>query len=138
MIVRRSLAIVAAVVLTASLAVSCSDDGGDDSASTCQSMQNLSTQVDTLLALNPVSVGADGVRTQVDAVKQSWQDARDAAGDQFGDELDAFQSSIDALSESIGSGGGVSGIQSAVDAVKTSWQSLTTAVDNELSDCTLS
>jgi hypothetical protein len=141
------LALLASVSLMVALTACSSDDDDTSSeASTCEEMQQLSSAVNGLTSFDLAGEGTNGLEAQLDTVKSDWQDVRDAASDQFGDQLDALEQSVEALGTTLGSlGDGGQSLGSLIDqvrteitAVSTAWQSLADSAESELSGCDLS
>jgi hypothetical protein len=141
------LALVASVCMLGALSACSSDDDDTSSeASTCEAMQELSSAVNGLSSFDLSAEGTNGRQAQLDTIESDWQDVRDAASDQFGDELDSLEQSVDTLGDTLGSiGDGGQGIGSLIDqvrteitAVGTAWQALADSAESELSGCDLS
>ena len=117
---------------------------GDDS-STCADLQNLYGEVNGLIDLKPLQVGAEGIQDQLDDVQAAWDTAKKSAGSEFGSELDSLESSVQTLVEEVKSFDGedsslsqnIDQLKTDIEAVGTSLDDLTSAVESELSDCTL-
>ncbi len=114
--------------------------------STCEDLQELSTNVRGLAQLNLVESGTDGLDAQINRIEESWNKVLKSAGNQFGPELKGLQASVDALTATlqagIGGGGGLVEVlprlEQEVAGVEAAWRSLTAKVSAELSDCDLS
>jgi len=139
--VLRLLVSLAAVVALAA-ATGCTSTS---ESSACNDLQALSTEVEGLFSLNPVAVGADGVRAQIDEVQDRWQIAQRSARDQFAGELDTFEDAVQALIETsravvageLPVGDGMSTIGDEITEVRTTWDALRSAVSTKLSSCDL-
>jgi hypothetical protein len=143
----RSLIVVLAAIVLALAVIGCSSDsdGDDDDASTCASLQQLSASVRALSTLDLSAEGTNGLQSRLETIEDDWSDARQAAADQFGGELDELEQAVDTLGatlDSLGSGDQTLGaladqVRSDVQAVDAAWRSLVEAAEEELSDCDL-
>lgn len=137
----RSTALLATAALTLVALAGCSSDGDEDS--TCKDLQALATNVQTLVSDADLSGGSEALSTDLDAVDQSWQQAQETAGDQFGAELESLETAVESLSTTfadLGDGGAaesLAALQDDLNAVSDAWSSLADAVDSELSGCEL-
>jgi len=139
----RVVAVLAAAILVAGLAAC---GGTDEQASTCDALQDLSTEVSGLASVNLVSEGTSALTEQIDAIETSWDKARVAADGQFASQFSALESSLVALGSAVESL--ISGDQSISDRLSTlradvtavgdAWSALATTADDELGDCDLS
>ena len=135
-----------AVGLVSIVAVAGCSSSSSDSSSTCKDLQNLATEVSGLQNVDLVKTGVDGLQQQVDAIDQAWQQAKDSGDQQFGPQLDAFESSVTALGTTLSDAakGGqsitavLSSVSSDIQQVSSAWSDLSSAVDSELSGCKLS
>ena len=78
-------------------AVACSSD--DAGASTCDEAQAFAESLRSLVGVDVVSSGTDGLNEALDEVESSWDGLEAAAKDQFGTEVEALDSALgDAVS----------------------------------------
>jgi len=84
------------IVLTGLLAVA-AGCAGDGSASTCDNLEDLQASVDALREIEPSVDALDEVRAAADDIEAELAETKDAAEDDLGDELDAFDTSLQAL-----------------------------------------
>ena len=130
------------VVFTIGGLVSCSSS---DDSSTCADLQSLYGEVNTLVDMKPLQVGADGIQDQLDTVQSAWTTAKKSAGDEFDSQLGALESSIQTLVDEVKSFAGddkslsdnIDQLKTDMSAVGSALDDLASAVDSELSDCTL-
>ena len=138
----RRLCAPVVVVVVLFGAVSCTSTS---ESSACNDLQALSTEVEELFSLNPIAVGADGVKAQIDEVQDRWQIAQRSARDQFAGELDTFEDAVQALIETsravaageLPVGEGMSTIGDEITGVRSTWDELTSEASTKLSDCDL-
>lgn len=125
-------AIIAILLLCTLLAASAC--GGDSKPKVCGARDDLKTSVDSLLSVNPVSDGTAEVRSRLTDVQDKTNELAKAAGDEFGDEVDAFKTSLAKVSTDVkgltGSdkAGALSALSTDVPAVRTSYDALMDAV----------
>ncbi len=139
----RVVAVLAAAVLVMGLAA-CGDT--DEQASTCDALQDLSSEVTGLANVDLVGEGTSALDEQVDAIETSWDKARTAADGQFSSQFSALESSLAALGSSVESlisgdqsiSDRLSTLQADVTAVGDAWSALATVASDELGDCDLS
>ena len=67
----------------------------------CGARDDLKTSVDSLLSVNPVSDGTAEVRSRLADVQDKTNELAKAAGDEFGDEVDAFKTSLAKVSTDV-------------------------------------
>lgn len=137
----RLLAAALTIPLLALGAVACSDD----EPSACAEAQDLQSAVSSLLDLDLVATGTDGLSEAVDDVQTAWKDFKSAAGDQFGSQVDGLEDAISTAEDDLSSLGDSASIGDAIDtigadveAIQEAWGSLAKAVNAEFSDCDLS
>jgi hypothetical protein len=146
---RRVVAVVVIAGSCAALAACGSSGSGSSSTtttpSTCTSLQKLQSSVDALKNVNIAQQGTDGVKAALDNVQQAAKDAKTAASDQFGSDLDALESAIQKFGDDLSSGRGsesitdyVSKLGDDVTAIGDAFDQLSTSAKNELKDCDLS
>ena len=108
--------------------------GGDSKPEVCGARDDLKTSVDSLLSVNPVSDGTAEVRSRLTDVQDKTSELAKTAGDEFGDEVDAFKTSLAKVSTDVkgltGSdkAGALSALSTDVPAVRTSYDALMDAV----------
>lgn len=138
---RRLLHTASALALASLLLVGCSDD---DEPSACGELQDVADDVRGLMSTDVIAEGTDEVREDVDDLNAEWDEVRSAAGDQFGDEIDALESALSdvgATLEDLG-GGSLDEVEdelgTEIDAIRAAYDDLATAVSDELGECDLS
>ena len=134
-----------AVVVAGLLATSCSS-GDDEVASTCEALQDLSASVQSVLDVDVIAVGTDGLHERLDAVGERWQVAQDTTEGQLGPELSAFHEAGNAVRATIA--GVLAGDETLAAAapelgdelgdLHQAWDDLAAAAGDQLSDCDLS
>jgi hypothetical protein len=142
-ITSRVVGVLMAAVMVVGLAAC---GGTDEQASTCDALQNLSTEIAGLADVDLVGEGTSALNEQIDAVETSWDEAKTAADGQFASQFSDLESSLVALGsavESLVSGGqsvseSLSTLQADVTAVGDAWSALATTASDELGDCDLS
>jgi hypothetical protein len=138
---RRLVHSALALAVASLLLVGCSDD---DEPSACGELQDVADDVRGLTSTDLIAEGTDEVRDDVDDLTSEWDEVRDAAGDQFGDELDALESALSDVGSTLDDLGEGSldeiedELDTEIDAVRAAYDELTTAVSDELGDCDLS
>jgi outer membrane murein-binding lipoprotein Lpp len=136
----RPTAVLASAALALVVLAGCSSDGED--ASTCKDLQTLSADIEALADVD-LSGGTEALSDDLDQVDQSWEQAKESAGGQFGAELDTLQVAVEDLSSTFadlgdtGASESLTALQSDITAVSDAWSSLADSVDSELSDCDL-
>ena len=112
-------------------------------SSACNDLQALSAEAEGLFSLNPIAVGADGVKAQIDEVQDRWVIAQRSARESLAGELDTFEDAVQALIETsravaageLPVGEGMSTIGDEITEVRSTWDELTAAASTKLSDC---
>ena len=105
---RARTAASSAVLLAATtlLAVSCGDDDGDsNTASVCESRDELRTSVTALGDVDILSDGTNGLEAAADDVRSALDGLGQSAEDEFGDEVDAVQAALGDLGDALRSFG---------------------------------
>ena len=135
---RRALTLVAALASLALVAAGC---GSDDEESAqdrfCAAGDELRTSVESLLNIDPVAEGTNGVEAAIESVEGSVNEVADAAPEAAEAESDALETAVDDLQSSLSTLGGeittenVASVADAVSAVATSAQ----ALYERLTDC---
>ena len=131
-----------AVIVTSMLLLgACSDS----EASTCGAAQDLADAVRDLGEVDLGTEGRDEVERALDDVGAAWDELADAAGDQFGDEIDSLETSVDDAGQAVAEAPEAddlrdagSSISDALGDVGDAWGSLSSSVQAELGDCDLS
>lgn len=138
---RRFAAPLLALALTSLVLVGCSDD--DDEPSACAELQDAADGVRELGSTELIADGTDAARQELDDISDDLAEAKSAAGDQFGDEIDAVESAIDDVTSTISDLGDTpiseigSELTSGLEQVQSAWDDLAASVDADLGDCDL-
>ncbi len=74
--ISRRLCVPAVAIVALFGTVSCTSTS---ESSACNDLQALSAEVEGLFSLNPIAVGADGVKAQIDEVQDRWVIAQRSA-----------------------------------------------------------
>lgn len=123
-------------------AAACSDD---DTPAACSAAQDFADSLRSLTDVNVVSEGTDALQSGIDDVQASWADLKDAASDQFGDDVDELDAAVSDAGDTVSSlpeSGSLSeaatSIGDALSGISTSWDTLKGDIQGEFSDCDLS
>lgn len=131
----RRLAVVACIgVLTLG---ACGSDEESAQDQYCQAGADLKSSLASLVDLDLLASGTDGLNEAIEQVSDDVDALRDSASDATVDEVDALQASVDGLKDAISTLGGdlssdnATAVRDAIGAVSASAQ----AVTSTLSDC---
>ncbi len=125
-----------ALLLTACSSNSSTSPSASPTVDVCASLKTLETSVDTLLAVQPLQVGAQGVKAALTQVQTDLDAAAATASTQFGPQVDALKQSVTAVSDTLKNSSGqsiatvASQLATELPAVKTAWDDLKTAVSS--------
>ena len=89
----RSLIPVAAVAAVLGLGLGC----GDDESEVCQSLQDLQASVQSLGDIELEDTSADELQQAANEIVTDADEARDAADEELGQEIDTFKATVEAL-----------------------------------------
>jgi hypothetical protein len=131
----------ATILVAAGLAVAMTACGSDDEPSAqeqyCEAGESLETSVDSLINLDLLAEGTDGLESAVDDVKGDVSELRDTATDASSDDVSALEQSVDDLGSAVSDlGGEITSVN--VETVSIAAQNVGTAaqaVYGTLSDC---
>ncbi len=129
-------ALALALFLSACSSNSSTSPSASPTVDVCASLKTLETSVDALLAVQPLQVGAQGVKAAVTQVQTDLSAAASAASTQFGPQIDALQQSVTAASDTLKNTNGQSIATTATQlatelpAIKATWDDLKTAVSS--------
>lgn len=84
-------------ILLAGLLAVAAGCAGEESSSTCDNLENLQASVTALREIEPNADALDEVRAAADDIEAELAETKDAAEEELGDELDAFDGSLQAL-----------------------------------------
>lgn len=132
--IRRLAAVACLGVLTLG---ACGSDDESAQDQYCQAGADLKSSLASLVDLDLIASGTDGLNDAIEQVSDDVDALRDSASDATADDVEALETSVDALEESISAlGGELSGdnltaVRDAIGEVSASAQ----AVISTLSDC---
>ena len=136
----RSLTPVAAVAaVVVGLGLGC---GGDDEPAVCQSLQDLQASVQSLGDIELEDTSADELQQAANQIVTDANEAKDAADEELGQEIDTFKATVEALASDVETASAegeltrdsLVEIGTAVGSVTTSFQTLQEAAPD---DCDL-
>lgn len=85
------------ILLLAGLLAAAAGCAGEESSSTCDELEDLQASVTALREIEPDAGALDEVRTAADEIEAGLAETKDVAEEELGDELDAFDASLQAL-----------------------------------------
>ncbi len=124
------------LLLTACSSNSSTSPSASPTVDACASLKTLETSVDALLAVQPLQVGAQGVKTAVGEVQKDLDAAASVASTEFAPQIDALKQSVTAVSDTLQNTNGQSiatiagQLATELPAIKTAWDNLKTAASS--------
>jgi uncharacterized protein YoxC len=132
--IRRLAAVACLGILTLG---ACGSDEESAQDQYCQAGDDLKSSLASLVDLDLIASGADGLNDAIEQVTDDVDALRDSASDAAADDVEALEASVDALRDSVSTLGGelsrdnLSAVRDAIAEVSASAQ----AVISTLSDC---
>jgi hypothetical protein len=107
---RYPLAMLCLVIALALVVAACDDDNDDDATTSaeeafCADAESLEASIDNLVNLDVVAEGTNGVETALDAVKEDFDSLKESGQEVASDELDALDTALNDLDESLQAAG---------------------------------
>lgn len=129
------------LVLAMALAVpmACGDDDSSDTASVCDSRDDLQESIRALGNVDVLRQGTNGLEDAADDVRDALDDVRQAAQDEFGPEIDAVETALGALGDALRSftdqGSTSAGVNAVIDAATQLRDATSTLADDVQNEC---
>jgi len=134
---RRSLAPLFIAALAFGGLAACGDsDDRSAQEKYCESGASLEASINSLISIDLVSEGTDGLESAVDAIEDDLKDLRNNAEDAAADEVEALEQAVDDLGSALSDLGGdisienATGVATAVESVSSAAQAVYTTLSN--------
>ncbi len=129
---------VAALIVLFGLTAGCSEP-----SATCDAARQLSDSVDELFSEETFDGGREAVESSARSVGSDLEELRDAAGEQFGDQIDVLGQEFDELRSSVLDlepgelRDGLGAVGEEADDTSAAWNRLVADIVDEVEDCDL-